>query len=598
MEKKQSLINTIKTTKYMLSLVWNRDRLYVFFNCILGLLNSIFFVPLIIMPGLIINELTGAKNISVLLLYVSTTIIIPVLNDSINIIFNKIIQKRGLKIVKDLEVDFYRHISKLDYELLENPNIHNMQNRSQVTLSYGALRVVDHMKSLISGVVNLIAIFSIIMTLNVFMIVLIIIIVYVNSLVTKWLNKKKYLFEKDFSKRNRQEFVVTSTFTDIFYAKEMRLYNSSNFFIKKFIELKELFNEQTLDNQKNDYKARLGYSAITFVQQVFLYAYLIYSILNRGLSVGSMTIYISAVSQSTSAISSLINTYMALAKDGLSVQDLMDFMKIPLRQYNSGDKIPIFNKKSVIEFKNVSFKYPGSQNYAIKNLNITIYGNEKLCIVGTNGSGKSTFIKLLTRLYYVTEGKILLNGVDIYEYDYEKYQRLFSVVLQDYVLYSMSLKENILMADEYNEKHFNEVCVKSNLTSFIDKLPKGLETQITTALDENGIYPSGGECQRLAIARAVYHGGEIYLLDEPTASLDPVAEQEIYTQFNNTITDNCAILITHRLSAVQLVDKVAVFENGCVAEYGTHNDLYAKNGIYTEMFNKQAQFYKNSINCD
>jgi ATP-binding cassette subfamily B protein/ATP-binding cassette subfamily C protein len=254
---------------------------------------------------------------------------------------------------------------------------------------------------------------------------------------------------------------------------------------------------------------------------------------------------------------------------------------------------PDFGKNSIIEFKNVSFQYPGSTHYALKNVNITLRGDEKLCIVGTNGSGKSTFIKLLTRLYTPKEGKILLNGVDINEYDHMQYQALFSPVFQDFALYHLSLRENIVLAGEYDEKRFNEVCTKSGLVPLADKLQKKYEAQLYKWVYGDGFEPSGGEGQRIAIARAVYHDAAVMLLDEPTAALDPVAEYEIYTQFNEMVTNKTAVLITHRLSAVQLADKVAVFENGAVVEYGTHKELYMNSGIYKEMFDKQAEFYVN-----
>lgn len=238
------------------------------------------------------------------------------------------------------------------------------------------------------------------------------------------------------------------------------------------------------------------------------------------------------------------------------------------------------------------FRYPGSERYALEKINIKLSVNEKLCVVGPNGAGKTTFIKLLTRLYFPSEGEILLDGVNINTYDYEKYQRLFAPVFQDFSKYYMTLRENIVLADKFDEEKLDKVCSSVGIDALVKKLPKGYETQVDKWIDEEGFEPSGGENQRIAIARACYHGGDIYILDEPTAALDPLAEYEIYTQFANMIHGKTAILITHRLSAVQLADTVAVFNNGQVVEYGKHKDLYANGGIYTEMFDKQAQFYR------
>lgn len=174
------------------------------------------------------------------------------------------------------------------------------------------------------------------------------------------------------------------------------------------------------------------------------------------------------------------------------------------------------------------------------------------------------------------------------------YLKLFTPVFQDFATFEFTLKENVVLSEKYDDAKFRMACISANIQSLINKLTKGSETQIGKEFDPEGIEPSGGEEQRIAIARACYRGGEIFILDEPTASLDPNAEYEIYMQFNNMITDKCAVLVTHRLSAVQLADEVAVFDSGRIAEYGTHAELYAKGGIYTEMFDKQAQFYRDA----
>ncbi len=592
-ENRQNLRNTIKTTKYMLGLVWKSDKLFMFLKGIMALLNALFPIPYVIIPGLIVNELTGDRNINILILYVSIIIITPVISQIVNIIMNRILMKISMKISLKIETDFYYHVSIMDYELHENPDIMVMKDRTQSTLN-SSLRTVDQLSDLISAIISLIAISSIIITLNGFIILLIVTIIYVNSLVTKWLNNKQYLFGRELSKCERRQWGITHMLNGAFYAKELRLFNLNSLLINMFVDRKSNTNKAIIDNTKNMNKASIFYSITNLIQQLSIYVYLVYSVIKKGLPVGSMTIYMAAVSQFTNSLSAVANSYIDLTGDSLAIQELMEFMNIPLRQFETGDKTPIFDKDSIIEFKNVSFKYPGSENYVLKNMNLTIRGDEKLCIVGANGSGKSTFIKLLTRLYWLEEGEILLNGINIYEYNYLKYQKLFAPMFQDFALYSMSLGENILLANKYNQDRLNDVCTKSSLSSMVEKLPKGYDTQITKLIDDTGIDPSGGESQRIAIARAVYHDAQIYLLDEPTAALDPITEYEIYTQFNEMITDKAAILITHRLSAVQLADKIAVFENGNIIEYGTHKQLYENCGTYTEMFSKQAQFYRES----
>lgn len=308
--------------------------------------------------------------------------------------------------------------------------------------------------------------------------------------------------------------------------------------------------------------------------------------------IGDFTIYLSYYSRFKGVLNSFLSSFLELAQISLNVDELNQFMNLPAKNYTLENSSVPYSKGSIIEFRNVSFKYPGSDTYALKNINISIGFNEKLCIVGPNGSGKSTFVKLLTRLYYPTEGMILLNGKNISEYNEEEYRQLFATVFQDFVKYYFPIGINIALTADYDANKLDTILNQCHLDNLIHNLPQGYDTQVGKLVDPTGIEPSGGENQRIAIARALYKGGYIYILDEPTAALDPNAEYEIYTQFHNMIQGKTAIMITHRLSAVQLADKVAVFENGQVAEYGTHAELYDKGGIYTEMFDKQAQFYR------
>ena len=599
-KKNQSLRNTIKTTKHMLGFVWREKSggIYLFLKGIISLFNAIVALVYTIFPGFIINELINELRINVLILYVGVLIMTPVVSHLINILMNRYLKKLYLALRLKFYADFYEHITSMDYETLENPDIQINKSRTQDTLN-GILGIVDQMSSLMSAIFRLIAISMIIVTLNPFIIILIIGITYINALCTKRVNYKLHLIRKELDETQRYQWGYDNMLENFNFGKELRLFNLKALLVNLFVENQKKSNKINLKYQKYQDVSSTFYSFTNLIQQLVTYVYSIYSVIKKETDVGSMTIYIAAIGQFSGSLNQVMGAYLELAKNSLNVQEMMDFMNIPLKQYNTGDKTPVFDKNSVIEFKNVSFKYIGSENYALKNMNITVHGNEKLCIVGVNGSGKTTFIKLLTRLYFPTEGEILLNGININEYDYLKYQRLFAPVFQDFVKYYFSLEKNIVLASEYNKERLDEICYKSGLSSLINKLPKGYDTLVDKWIDKEGFEPSGGENQRIAIARAIYHDAPIFLLDEPTAALDPLAEYEIYTQFNEMITDRTAVLITHRLSAVQLTDKVAVFENGGLIEYGTHKQLCEKDGsVYADMFNKQAQFYRKYDNIE
>jgi ATP-binding cassette, subfamily B, bacterial len=250
------------------------------------------------------------------------------------------------------------------------------------------------------------------------------------------------------------------------------------------------------------------------------------------------------------------------------------------------------NKEYEIEFKDVSFKYPASEIWALRHVNIKFKVGKRLAIVGENGSGKTTFIKLLCRLYDPQEGEILLNGVDIRNYQYKEYMSIFSVVFQDFQLISQSLGSNVAGNIDYDNEKVRKALIDAGFGERLSKLKNGLDTIIYKDLSEDGVEVSGGEAQKIAIARALYKDAPFVILDEPTAALDPIAEAEIYSKFDEIIANKTAIYISHRLSSCKFCDEIAVFDNGTIIQKGSHDELLTDiNGKYYKLWHAQAQYY-------
>lgn len=491
-----------------------------------------------------------------------------------------------------MDIDFYNHVSKMDYENEENPDIQILKGRAQKTL-YSSLNVLNQFCSLVQSIFSLLLISTIVLSLNWFIIILILIITLINSLVKKRLNNKKFEISQKLSEYDRYQGAYVYMLEDFSYSKEKRLFDCNNFLINMYRRSKIESNKIEVKFNSLQNIPFLFNSFTYFIQMFIIYMYLVYLVIEKNMPIGTMTIYLTVSSQFSSYLNNVFSSYLNLSSISLNIQELRKFLNISNKQMESGQNIPNITENSVIEFKNVSFKYPGSSIFALKNLNLRFKFNEKLCIVGVNGSGKSTFIKLLMRLYFPSEGEIFLDGVNINTFDYKAYQKLFSPVFQDFATYYTTIEKNITLDDSVNLIRLNKVVSESGLKVLVNKIPKNINTQVGKWIDEEGINPSGGEEQRMAIARALYHNGVVYILDEPTAALDPDAEYEIYTQFGSMIKGKAAILITHRLSAVQLADKVAVFDSGSVIEYGTHKELYNAGGKYKEMYDKQSKFYVN-----
>ena len=246
-----------------------------------------------------------------------------------------------------------------------------------------------------------------------------------------------------------------------------------------------------------------------------------------------------------------------------------------------------------VEFRDVSFRYPGTENWALRHLSVKFEIGKKLAVVGPNGSGKTTFIKLLCRLYDPTEGEILLNGIDIRKYNYREYMDVFSVVFQDFQLLAFSLGQNVAAAPEYDRARAEKALAQAGFGDRLKALPLGTETSLFRDFDENGVEVSGGEGQKIAIARALYKDAPFLILDEPTAALDPIAEAEIYEKLNDMVGDKTAIYISHRLSSCKFCDEIVVFDAGKIIQQGAHETLLAdESGEYAQLWNAQAQYYR------
>ena len=309
--------------------------------------------------------------------------------------------------------------------------------------------------------------------------------------------------------------------------------------------------------------------------------------------VGSVTQYVGAVTALSNSVSTLIECIGWLKSNVPFMRTTYEFLDIPNSMYQGSlTTEKRSDRKYEVEFKDVSFKYPGSDTWSLRHVNMKFEVGKRLAIVGENGSGKTTFIKLLCRLYDPQEGQILLNGIDIRKYRYDDYMNIFSVVFQDFQLISQPLGANVAGSIEYDTDRVKKALVDAGFGERLASLEKGLDTMLYKDLDEDGVDVSGGEAQKIAIARALYKDAPFIILDEPTAALDPIAEAEIYSKFNDIAGDRTAIYISHRLSSCKFCDEIVVFQEGAVIEQGTHANLVAKeDSKYFALWNAQAQYY-------
>ena len=324
-----------------------------------------------------------------------------------------------------------------------------------------------------------------------------------------------------------------------------------------------------------------------------VYAFVCLKALAGAFGLGSVTQYVASVTKVSGGMSRFISSLGLMRNNTPFLKLNYEYLDIPNTMYQGSLTVEKRrDRKYQVEFRNVSFRYPGSETYALRNVNMKFEIGKRLAVVGMNGSGKTTFIKLLCRLYDPTEGEILLNGIDIRKYNYREYMDIFSVVFQDFKLFGLKLGENVASRVEYDRERARDCLDRAGFADRLSEMKNGMDTYLYKDYDKEGMDVSGGEAQKIAIARALYKDAPFIILDEPTAALDPIAEAEIYSKFDQIAGDKTAIYISHRLSSCKFCDEIAVFHEGAVVQHGTHAELVAdEKGKYHELWNAQAQYY-------
>ncbi len=375
--------------------------------------------------------------------------------------------------------------------------------------------------------------------------------------------------------------------------KDIRLYGMEDMLAEKRAETESSFYRRSIHVDNRLALMSLPGQLLNTVLQFVLYAVLIYGALKGDVTVGSIAKYVSCVTMLLGAVTTLIVGINTTLENNLHLKQYFSYFDIPNNMYKGSLTVEKRDDREYyVEFCNVSFKYPNTDTYALRNVNIKFKVGEKLAVVGVNGSGKSTFIKLMCRLYDPTEGVILLNGVDIRKYDYDEYMSLFSVVFQDFKLFSFPLGQNVAASLDYDKERVVTCLTQAGFGDRLGEMPMGTQTCLYKDFDNNGVEISGGEAQKIALARALYKDAPFFVLDEPTASLDPISEYEVYSKFNEITGDRTAVYISHRLASCRFCDRIAVFDNGSVIQYGTHDSLLEdESGKYYELWHAQAQYY-------
>ncbi len=587
------LHTSIKVMRYCISTGWRVEKRFFVFR-ILQLIADIIlpFVNLIFMP-LIIDELIMNQRVELVVRYTAGLILLDVLFSRLSTYSRLQAGKYESLYNNFLEEELTGKTMEMDYELTENKVALDQLQRAKNGIegwSGGIAGIINPLMDIIKNIIVLSGVLFILLSKGPVLVLLCIL----GMIVEGFINKKMIGVNTRLYKRQslvEREFNYTLfELVDFKNAKDIRLYEAADMMmdktereIKRIVQIeKERVNEIQPWNVAETISYLIG--------QACIYIYLGIRAIKGMITIGSFTQLLEASDRLGGALVGLLNNLQGILQKASYFNEFLTFMTYPSKSEVGTREIS--DTEHLIEFRDVSFKYPHADRNVLEHVSIKILPGKHLSIVGLNGAGKTTFIKLLCRLYDVSEGEILLDGINIQEYDIKEYLRILSVVFQDFKLFSFSIKDNIILSGEESDEEVMRQCKLVGLDEKIQSLEKGLNTILFKDFDEEGIELSGGQQQKLAIARAIHKNAQIVIMDEPTAALDPVAEYEIYSKLDHLIGGKTAIFISHRLSSCLFCDQIAVFSEGTIKEYGTHEELVKKNnGIYAEMFMAQAKNY-------
>lgn len=593
---------------YIVGLVWHTGHWILFLLTFMALFKGVSPVIGALISQGILNELQGmigavtipensfwSSTVFFLLIFM---FVYRILVQVINIVSRALNRIAGEKVVKQVKLQIMQKSKELDVASFDNAAFYERMENASREAGNRPLAILTETFNAVSTIIELVSYLIILFGVpGMSWATLVIIAVSVPSAVINFIYRKKnFQYMRRRSKERRQMDYYSGLLVNKDLIKEVRMYDLADTFIDRFAGVFTTYYKGLRSLIFSESAWHIAIGIISGITNLVFYVLIAMQVFTGQIMIGDYTLYTGAIAAVATCINTLINTSGSIYEGTLFIDNLIAFMKEP--QTVTPQVLPALtvehNVGHTIEFKNVTFRYPGTTRDVLHNISFTINSGETLALVGLNGAGKTTLIKLLTRLYDPTEGTILLDGQDIKNYDLASLYGTFGIIFQDFGKYAVSVEENIRYGDIHKEPDMEAIryaAAQSCATEYIEKLPDAYDTPLMRIFEPNGIELSIGQWQKLAVARAFYSDSEILILDEPTASLDPIAEQEIFNQFDTLRNNKTTIFVSHRLSSATIANQIIVLENGCLIEKGSHLDLMEQKGKYYELFSTQAKRY-------
>lgn len=596
-------MNNMKTLKKFISLSFHISPAYFFLLIFQSMMETGQILVNVILPKYLVDELVGGRDRENLIRFGLYIVLSNVAFFFLNKTMKRIMGVRNIYMKEKLNQAMADKIMKVEFACLEDPYYLDLKERAVF-----ACRTMSALENLIGSVakvlnntVTILSLLAVMFTLSPIFVLLLVLTISIPVVAQKFFSKYQLSIYQELIPVNRRYGYYISLGFDGKYQKDIRLYNMNGMLTDRvlYYNLKIYEWFKSFSKKLGAFQGFVG--IINDLQAAIAYGYVGIRVISDKfggkIGIGSFTMYVSAAISFTASATDLGKNIMTVIQMLGYLQPFMEFMSLPDEAKREGS-VPFEGEVESLRFENVTFHYPKAEQLVLKDISFEIKKGEKISVVGLNGAGKSTIVKLLCRLYKPASGTIYINGRDIYEYEFASYMKCLAAVFQDYKLFAFSVLENIRGGEEEAENEGNREKVRKlleqvGLKEKMEEIPKGMDTLFGKQYDPEGIEMSGGQSQKVAIARALYKEASLIILDEPTSALDPLAEAEIYEHFNQLVGDKTAIYISHRMSSSVFCDKILVLNGGVITDFDSHKKLMEKEeGMYYKLFQSQAVNYQ------